>query len=248
MAGSSKKEENTMPVELAIQRELEYRRIVAAFHLRPNTNSTEEVKSSNDVSHPKPFPGPSSSKFSSLLGTRRKESPTRSAHHQRLQQQQPISSLSGTKRKESPTRSAHHPHQQPFHGSLNHQAKTDDLCCKICQISCLGPFNLKQHLRGHKHKQKLQMGRSNQTQWCEVCSVLCMNEDLLKLHFQGQKHKAKLQMLEISKQGGEASNKPKWCELCKLWCSDEFAFKQHLEGKKHIIQLHAMEKEKERRP
>ncbi|XP_020206121.1 uncharacterized protein LOC109791260 isoform X2 [Cajanus cajan] len=74
MAGSTRKEENTMPLELAIQRELEYRRIVASFHLSPNTNFTKEVKSSNDVSYPKLFPSPSSRNFS----TKRKEPPTKS--------------------------------------------------------------------------------------------------------------------------------------------------------------------------
>lgn len=43
MAGSSGKQENTMPVKFAIQRELEYRKIVAAFHLRPNSKFTKEV-------------------------------------------------------------------------------------------------------------------------------------------------------------------------------------------------------------
>ncbi|KAH1126728.1 hypothetical protein AAZX31_06G188700 [Glycine max] len=337
MAGSSGKQENTMPVKFAIQRELEYRKIVAAFHLRPNSKFTKEVKSSNDASCPKLLPGPSSMKFSSLSGTKRKESPTRSTHHPRLKHQQPFHgslnhevqtgacdvkpsndaslpkplpgpssikfpSLSGTKRKESPTRSTDYlclQHQQPFHGSRNHEMKTgatdfslnvkssndaslpkslpgpctskfssllgtkgkespssdhlrlqhhhpfhgtlnhegelDDIYCKICQISCSSPSNLKQHLRGRKHEQMLQKGGSNsQMQWCEVCCIPCMNEDLLKMHFQGQKHKAKLQMLEISKQGVEAPNKPKWCALCKLWCSDEFAFRLHLGGKKHV--------------
>ncbi|RDX80491.1 Zinc finger RNA-binding protein, partial [Mucuna pruriens] len=180
------------------------------------STNIESLKSSSAAFHPEPFPGSSSKNFSSLSGTKRKEPSTRSSH------------------------------QQPFHESFNGEAKTDDIHCKICQISCSSPSNLKQHLKGHKHRQTVQKGRSNQTQWCEVCSVLCMNEDLLKLHFQGQKHKAKLQMLKINKEYGEAPNKPRWCELCKVWCSDEFSFKQHLEGKKHIVQLHVMEKEKER--
>ncbi|KAJ1406273.1 Zinc finger C2H2-type [Sesbania bispinosa] len=228
---SGKKEENTMPVELAIQRELVYRRKVAASHLGPNNDSIEEilplqqVKSSNQASHPMPLSSPSSWQFSS-------------------------SNLSGTKRKELPTSSAHYPplqHQQPFHGSLNHKANTDSLNCEICQVSCSSPFNLKQHLIGSNHQKKLSEktgseGRSNQRQWCELCKVSCMSEDLLKLHFQGHRHKVNLQNLEISKHGGEAPYKQKWCELCKLWCINEFSFKQHLEGKKHIIQLHAMEK------
>ena len=43
MAGTCRKEENTIPTELAITKELEYRRIVPAFHLRPDGNSNEKV-------------------------------------------------------------------------------------------------------------------------------------------------------------------------------------------------------------
>ena len=59
-----------------------------------------QVKPSNDASLPKPLPGPSSIKFPSLSGTKRKESPTRSTDYLCLQ------------------------HQQPFHGSRNHEMKT----------------------------------------------------------------------------------------------------------------------------
>lgn len=163
--------------------------------------------------------------------------------------------LSGTKRKEFPTSSVHqYPHQRPrpSHGGLNHKANADDLYCKICQVPCASPFNLKQHLIGQKHKENLQgkgnrEGGSQERQWCEICKVSCMNEDLLHMHFQGQKHKAKLQDLKIRKQDGEVPNKQqRWCGLCKLWCVNEFSFNQHLQGKKHIIQLHAMEKGKEK--
>ncbi|KAK7411378.1 hypothetical protein VNO78_02811 [Psophocarpus tetragonolobus] len=259
MAGNSGKRKNTMPLELAIQRELEYRRRVAQFQLHPNTNLSEEVKPPNDVSHPKLLQGPSSMKFSCLSRIKRKESPTRNTHHPHLKHQKSFhgsfndhelnvkssndASLPN-KRKESPTISDYNPchQQQPFHGGFNPEAKRDDLSCKICKIFCSSSFNLQQHFKGHKHRQMLQKGTINQMPLCEVCHISCMNEDLLKQHFQGQKHKAKMQMLKISKQGGVAPNKQKWCELCKLWCIDDFAFRQHLEGKKHIVQKHAVEK------
>ncbi|MED6122411.1 hypothetical protein PIB30_039526 [Stylosanthes scabra] len=164
----------------------------------------------------------------------------------------PTPHLSGTKRKETlPVSTASNPPQQnchPLHPYTSYKAEADNnVYCKICQLSCSSPFNLKQHLIGHKHRQKLLELESGGTseKWCDMCKVSCMNEELLKLHFQGKKHKAQLQKLEVDQQGGEQlqNKQQKWCELCKIWCIDEFSFKQHLQGRKHILQLHAMEKE-----
>ncbi|XP_057730900.1 UBP1-associated proteins 1C-like [Arachis stenosperma] len=223
MDGRCRKEENTMAVEIAIQRELAHRKKVAAPHLRsPNSNSTKEVfplqvKSPSQASKSIPLPG--------------------STPRLSLSQH-----LSGIKRKKT----------------LVNAEADNSVYCKICQVSCSSPFNLKQHLIGHKHREKLlelesgekagtsESNRCYERQWCDICKVSCMNEELLKLHFQGKKHKAQLQRLEFDQQGGvQLQNKQqKWCELCKLRCIDEFSFEQHLQGRKHILQLHAMEKEK----
>ncbi|CAL0314724.1 unnamed protein product [Lupinus luteus] len=103
--------------------------------------------------------------------------------------------LSGTKRKE-PTRNTDDPSlqsQQPFHGSLDHEDKTQNVYCEICRVSCSSPFNLKQHIRGQNHAENSRVlefsenagkeGSSNQRKWCEMCEVSCPNEALLKLHF-----------------------------------------------------------------
>ena len=169
----------------------------------------------------------------------------------------PVSSTnhSGIKRKELPSCLQYLPPQQPepFHGSVMLGNQTDNLYCKICQVQCPGAFNLKQHLKGKKHKGKIEEmehnrkyggEKANQLQWCELCKVACMNETLLEQHLQGKRHLEKLQELDSLKHGEEIPNQPKWCDLCKLWCMSEYNFKEHIEGQKHVFQLHAFEKEK----
>ncbi|KAJ7978470.1 Zinc finger RNA-binding protein [Quillaja saponaria] len=166
--------------------------------------------------------------------------------------------LSEIKQKEPTSSHDHQPSQQPqkINGNLIYKSQADNLCCKVCQVYCSGPFNFKQHLRGHKHKAKLQeleFRKKNggevavtQRKWCELCKVSCMNESLLEMHLQGQKHKAKVQELEVSKRSGGCNPKQrKWCDLCKIWCIDNFSFEQHLDGKKHFLRLHSVEIEKE---
>ncbi|MED6194359.1 hypothetical protein PIB30_027744 [Stylosanthes scabra] len=170
-----------MAVEIAIQRELAHRMKVTAPHLRPsNSNSTKEV-------FPSQFTSPSqASKSIALPGStpRLSLSPN----------------LSGTKRKETlPVSTASNPPQQnrqPFHRDISHKAEADDnVYCKICNLSCSSPFNLKQHLMGYKHREKLlelesgkksgtsENSRSYERHWCDMCKISCMNEELLKLPF-----------------------------------------------------------------
>ncbi|KAK7273363.1 hypothetical protein RIF29_14412 [Crotalaria pallida] len=225
----------TRPAELAILRELAFRRKVAALPMVPNSDSTKEilpleVKPLCEVPHSLPLPGPSlrSSSSLALRGTKWKESIS-SAHHPPSKISQvkpscevphpmslpgPISkpsssqSLSGTKRKE-PTSSAHHPplqYQQSYHGSFEDKDKTKNLYCKICQAPCSSPSNLEQHLIGQKHAKKLQ--------------ELEFNE-------------------KAGKKGG--SNQRQWCELCKVSCSSEDLLKLHFNGQKHKAKLLKLE-------
>jgi hypothetical protein len=153
-------------------------------------------------SHPSPSPnltpadGPSSSPVlsTSLLGAKRKELTT---GFQYLPPQQP----------------------QPFHGIVIPGNEADNGFCKVCQVHCSGAFNLKQHVEGRKHKEKIE-------------------------ELEGARHREKLHVLEYGKGGGEIPNQPKWCKLCKLWCPCEYNFKQHLEGQKHGLRLHAFQQEK----
>ncbi|XP_063938308.1 uncharacterized protein LOC108193574 isoform X1 [Daucus carota subsp. sativus] len=129
-----------------------------------------------------------------------------------------------------------------------------NMFCKLCEVPCTGPFCLKQHLKGHKHKAKLhllKMDRKNggeqvNTQLrCDLCQILCPHEDALKLHYQGQKHKARLQALEAGQKKVEKATERPWCGLCEIWCMNEDAFNQHLKGQKHLTRLYSMQ-EKER--
>ncbi|KAF1862993.1 hypothetical protein Lal_00018837 [Lupinus albus] len=221
MSSRSKKGIKTITAEVAMMRELAYRRMV--FLISQNTEIIpSQVKPSCEVPSSMQLPGRSSSPFPS--GTKRKE-PTSNAHHSSLQC------------------------QQSFHGSLGYEDKTQNLYREIGQVSRTSPFNLKQHIRGQNHAEKSQElkfsekigkeGSSNQRQWCEMCEISCPNEALLKLHFDGKKHNTKLQKLK-------PLHKKKWCQLCKLWCMNECAFKQRLEGKKHIIQMHAIIKKEKK--
>lgn len=72
--------------------------------------------------------------------------------------------------------------------------------CKVCQVPCTGAESLKLHLKGQKHKAKLQflhMGGGNdggqqaqQQPKCELCLIWCSDQNALEMHFKGQKHKA----------------------------------------------------------
>ena len=128
------------------------------------------------------------------------------------------------------------------------ETRTDDLFCKICQVPCSGLKSLKQHLRGQKHRDRLQNltpstytaeEGAKQRLWCELCKIWCMNKISLEDHLKGQKHKSKAQMLELhGADGGEIANQMnKYCNWCKIWCTN--AFYQHLKSKEHIFNLNA---------
>ncbi|KAK9278596.1 hypothetical protein L1049_028168 [Liquidambar formosana] len=225
---------NAMPVELAIQRELAYRKKVEMLQLQPF--GTDSWKEFLPLQVPSPSPSPVSSSSLNLV-------PWPSATSS------PCPSPTGIKRK-APTSSLQClPSQQlqPIDSGLMHKTMSDYYFCKVCQVPCSGPFNFKQHLRGRQHKANMKHSRedgrkqANQQQRCELCEISCMDEYALKLHLNGQKHKAKVLELELGrKEWGGIAHPRRWCELCKLWCMDDYALKQHLDGKKHIMKLHAV--------
>ncbi|XP_059644701.1 uncharacterized protein LOC132286386 [Cornus florida] len=159
----------------------------------------------------------------------------------------PRPSLSSIKRKASTGNLQPPPPQQP-RPSHNNYIKTDQkgiFICKVCEVPCSGASNFKQHLKGQKHKarlQQLQLSREegkekkDQRPWCQLCQIGCPDEDALQMHLKGQKHQAKLRELELGKKNGV--NQP-WCELCQIWCMNEDAFEQHLKGKNHVARLYA---------
>ncbi|KAL2318360.1 hypothetical protein Fmac_032236 [Flemingia macrophylla] len=235
MAGSNRKEKNTIPVELAIQREMEYRRIVASFQLSPKTDpnfAEEELKSSPDASYP-----PSSRNSPSLSGSKRKEPPTRITSHQDLKP------------------------QQPFHESFNHKGVWDinlnDSYHQCHPKSCPSPssskFSLETkgkkesptrsvHLPNLQHHQQPFHGSLNHKfnrddLFCKICQIFCSSAFNLKQHFNGQKHNRKLQMGK--------SNRMQWCEVCSVTCMDEDLLKLHLQGQRHKTKLKMLEISKE---
>ncbi|POO01937.1 TFIIH C1-like domain containing protein [Trema orientale] len=228
--------EATMPVELAIQRELAYRRKLAWLQVKPDFKP-EYDESFKDFS---PLQVQSWSQSSSL-------------NHPNA------SNLSGTKRKEPASALQPMPlllqKQQPFHESLMLDCTSVDhrFQCKLCNVECSSQFNLEQHVIGQKHKARLLQFRENndseemakgQRRWCEVCRIPCMNEQLLRLHLEGKKHKAKLKDLELSRRSEQGEIPADWsklyCELCQVWCIDECSLKQHVEGRRHKLQALAL--------
>ncbi|KAL4633596.1 hypothetical protein ACB092_04G133500 [Castanea dentata] len=258
-----------MPVELAIQRELAYRRKVAMLQFTLDEDLKDlmplQVLSSHSSpihsprplerhsASPSPIPSTNHSVLSSLSSPSHSPRPLEGPNSS--PSPVPSTNLSGIKQKELTNCLQYLQPEQPglSHGSVMLKDQLDNLFCKICQVQCSSAFNLEQHFKGRKHKAKveeLELNRNyggekaNQLQFCELCKVTCMNETLLKLHLQGKKHKEKLQQLESLQHGEEIPNQPKWCGLCKIWCMGDHNFKEHLEGQKHIVQLHAFQKEK----
>ncbi|XP_058228036.1 uncharacterized protein LOC131336265 [Rhododendron vialii] len=155
--------------------------------------------------------------------------------------------LPGIKRKATTSNLQYRPPKQP-QPSNNNFVTVDPLgnfFCKACQVPCSGPDCLKQHLKGHKHKAKMQClqmskreGRGKEgALHCELCQIWCTDGDALEMHLKGKSHQAKVQELEYGREGKEL--RPR-CELCQIWCMNEDAFQQHLKGKNHITRLYAV--------
>lgn len=143
----------------------------------------------------------------------------------------------------------------PGHGKADQQhdiSNRSDTFCKICKVSCSGPSNYKQHIRGKKHRAMLHSPKlnknaavgptKNQQPRCNLCQIVCIDHTSLQLHLNGQKHKAKLRMNELGKKG-EISQQF-WCEMCQVPCNNEETFQLHLKGKNHVARKYALEEEK----
>lgn len=112
--------------------------------------------------------------------------------------------------------------------------------CHFCKVNCTTPYNYKQHVKGQKHKAKLQLlqmsrnaGGLNKPQqpMCKLCQIWCSDETSLESHFKGQKHQAKLMEIENGQKGSTSQHL--WCDLCQVPCTNEYTFRMHLEGKTH---------------
>ncbi|PIN23842.1 hypothetical protein CDL12_03444 [Handroanthus impetiginosus] len=74
--------------------------------------------------------------------------------------------------------------------------------CDVCQIWCTDYKSMEMHLKGQKHKEKVQElelckknGGDNVVKkkpiLCELCLVHCMNEELFEMHIKGRSHGVK---------------------------------------------------------
>ncbi|KAK4568131.1 hypothetical protein RGQ29_003771 [Quercus rubra] len=211
--------ENIMPVEVAIQRELAYRRKVAMLQFTLDEDLKDLMPLQVLSSHsspihslrplewpsasvsPSPVPSTNHSVPSSLSSPNHSPIPLEGPSSSPSPSSSPVPStnLSGIKRKELTNCLQYLQPEQPglSHGTVMLKDQIDNLFCKICQVQCSGAFNLEQH-------------------------------------FKGRKHKAKVEELELNrKYGGEKANQLQCCELCKVTCMNETLLKLHLQGKKH---------------
>ncbi|KAK6153441.1 hypothetical protein DH2020_013080 [Rehmannia glutinosa] len=119
----------------------------------------------------------------------------------------------------------------------------DNLLCELCQVSCSSALTMRQHLSGRPHKAKMEfmklkrncIGERKGKPRCDICQIWCSDRDGLEMHLKGQKHKAKMQELELCKKngGGIVAKKPILCELCRVHSMNEDLFKMHLKGRQH---------------
>ncbi|GKV35576.1 hypothetical protein SLEP1_g43824 [Rubroshorea leprosula] len=143
---------------------------------------------------------------------------------------------------------------QSFNNDDMLEPRADNLFCEVCQVTCPGPFNYKQHISSKRHQFKVQelkfsrkdgeddypVANQRGRKWCSLCRIWCMNDDLMKLHLAGQKHKKEQDRLKLA-QIGEMTERPNWCELCGIGCTDGHALQMHLKGKKHQTELRMRE-------
>ncbi|KAJ8553695.1 hypothetical protein K7X08_024373 [Anisodus acutangulus] len=124
--------------------------------------------------------------------------------------------------------------------------------CKDCGVHCSGALCYELHLRGEKHKVKLQCSRDpsnkerNKRVRCDLCEIYCQDETLLEMHLKGKKHKAKEHVLEHGEKIKNENGQQFWCELCQIPCMNEETFTLHCNGKKHRKHLYVFEEEKKK--
>ncbi|KAI3844817.1 hypothetical protein MKX03_004538 [Papaver bracteatum] len=219
---------NVMSVEIALQREAEYKKRIQNLQ-KPSDYDSKKILVPDQGVPPKVAPEESQQKFSSryeacsqgMLIDLEHGSPITIREVTPLQFQEPStpiqgsSPLAGMKRKtpEKIICSSPQPEQQSY------VTQTVNIWCEVCQVPCTSVFNFKQHCEGRKHKSKV-----------EVEELMQKN----KLEVEELKH---LTICEDKKDSG-----PVWCDICSVPCSDGSAYRQHCDGKKHAACLKAFNK------
>ncbi|KAF8378748.1 hypothetical protein HHK36_030097 [Tetracentron sinense] len=178
-----------MPVELAIKRELAYRRKIETLRLQQQTGSKKA---------PVPFQGPSPSP--SLLGIKRK-APIGNPQYFPASQPRPSSSSQPLRNPSSNlfckvcrVTCSSSPNLKQHREGQKHKAKLKEL----------------------EEIRKNSRDRISKPQWCELCSIPCTDEISLEQHLSGKKHALRIQAIEDAKRVGEENvqaAKVKWEEV-----------------------------------
>lgn len=119
-----------------------------------------------------------------------------------------------------------------------HAIQADSIFCPICHVPCTSAFNYNQHLKGRKHKAKLQelkldgnsVGQdgevANRKRWC-------MDGNSFKMHLAQKDLEERNKMELTAKSLVKVGEKQTWCHLCSIGCSSEELFRLHLIARKH---------------
>ncbi|CAN1795709.1 Zinc finger protein 346 [Linum perenne] len=250
--------EGTMPVEMAIRREMEYRRKLAQMqkvseaefcrNLRPfvvqssipgPSLGSQQMPGSTNAAPPLTMLQGSSHEPSSSSGRGQRQPPISASSLRPCSKQTPDATP------EVPLMKLQGPTSQPTgHGNLQ-QSHNDYTFCNICQVPCSGYTNFMQHMEGRKHKNRqleVELGRKDCSvgesprRWCETCKIWCMNEDLFQSHLGGRPHKNQAQKFVAGEDSGKqivAAKQVFNCDLCRIECSSEELLILHFKGKKH---------------
>ncbi|CAL1390955.1 unnamed protein product [Linum trigynum] len=246
--------EGNIPVEVAILRELEYRKKVAQMKHIPEAEFCRNFRPLQLLSSiPSPGLGPNQRLPSSHPAPKPPANHESSRGPLPIQAPKPAPGVPMMHQQRS--RSKQHESQQPSSGAGRdhddlHQNHSDHNFCKICHIPCAGYDNYKQHLEGRRHKKRkleLEIGERQRGEvesprrWCESCKIWCMNDELYQTHLRGRQHKNhQLQMLEVASGKDKAlqivvAKQALHCDVCGIDCPGEESLMSHLKGKRHTV-------------
>ncbi|KAJ4824690.1 hypothetical protein Tsubulata_015036 [Turnera subulata] len=225
--------EDIMPVELAVQRELAYRRKIA--ELQPSSGRANFWKTLMPLEEQSSSSGTNSAAGDVLSGIAVQEAPSRhcflSSPLPRELERQPEFGFFKVRSCSNPRSSSNTvPNSSLTHGLLemkrqgptnsldffpSHQAhellhQMDNYFCKTCQVACSSKRNYREHVKGRMHLSKL---------------------GELKMRL-GRKECGKQYVYEAA-----PANQRRRCEMCNIWFVDDDLFKEHLSGQKHNAQM-----------
>lgn len=108
-------------------------------------------------------------------------------------------------------RSRPSPPSGPNHPTSQKRKQTLDYYCDLCQVDCNNPFNLKMHLKGKKHQDKLKEPKgmkitgggteANERLHCELCGIRCSNKLIFREHLNCKNHIFRLHASESKGNG-----------------------------------------------